>query len=73
MKKISTGEPSTLGTYRNIAHIMNGGDEESEGVKFIDKKIAEQGVDMEVIADESQMIYLLGSMLVKEVTRNDNR
>jgi len=69
MKKISTGEPSTLATYRMIALVLCGGDKESEVVKFFDSKIQESpnGPDEEVIADERQMIYLIMSMIKKEV------
>lgn len=60
--KISTGEPSTLGTYRKIALALSG-DENSKAVQFFDKKIAEQGEDEAVIAAESQVLYLISSML----------
>lgn len=64
MKNISTGEPSTLKTYRNIALVISGFDENNKAVKFIDNKIIESknGENEEVIADESQMIYLLIQM-----------
>ena len=64
MITISTGEPSTLETYREIAWVLSG-DEESEAVKFFDKKIAESpNVAQEVVvADERQMLYLIVSML----------
>jgi len=64
MKKISTGEPSNLKTYRNIALILSGS-EESKAVKFFDEKIAQSpnGENEEVVADESQMLYLIMSML----------
>ena len=59
---ISTGEPSTLKTYRKIALALSG-DVNSPAVKFFDKKIAEQGEDEIVIASESQVLYLIASML----------
>lgn len=64
MKKISTGEPSNLKTYRNIALILSGS-EESKAVKFFDEKIAQSpnGENEEVVVDESQMLYLIMSML----------
>ncbi len=64
MKNISTGEPSTLKTYRNIALVIGGFDENNEAVKFIDSKIIESpnGENEEVIADENQMLYLLIQM-----------
>ena len=56
--KISTGEPSTLGTYRKIALALSG-DENSPAVKFFDAKIAEQGENEVVVADESQVMALI--------------
>ena len=40
MRTISTGEPSTLKTYRNIALALSFGNENTEVVKFFDDKIA---------------------------------
>lgn len=62
MKKLSTGQDSTLGNYRDLSAVFFG--EDSPQVKFLDEKIAADpnGRDGEVIADEGQMIYLLGSM-----------
>lgn len=57
---ISSGEPSTLKTYRRIALILTG--EDSPATKMLDEKIAEQGEDMEVIQEESQMMMLIVSM-----------
>lgn len=66
---ISTGQPSTLKTYREIALIMNGMEDSSRAVKFIDAKIAESpnGENEIVIAPETQMIHVLGSMTVEEI------
>lgn len=61
---ISTGEPSTLKTYRAIAAALTG--EQSDAVKFFDEKIKDQGPDERVIATESQVIYLIMSMAVNE-------
>lgn len=63
MHKLSTGTDSTLGNYRNLASALFG--EESEAVKFLDGKIADSpnGEREEVVADESQMLYLLGSTM----------
>lgn len=55
---ISTGQPSTLRTYRQIAFFLDGL-EEGAATKFIDEKIAETSEDEIVIADERQMIYVL--------------
>lgn len=62
MMKLSTGQDSTLGNYRGLASVFFGKD--SEAVKFLDKKIAESknGENEEVLADETQMIYLLMSL-----------
>ncbi len=60
MKKLSTGDDSTLGNYRKLAAIFFG--EESKAVKFLDQKIKEGSEDDEVIADERQMVLLLGTM-----------
>ena len=63
MNTISTGEPATLGTYRKIALALGG--EDSPAVKFFDKKIAASpnGENEEVIAHETQVLYLIVQML----------
>ena len=60
MRYISTGEPNTLGTYKKIAKIFG-----PKAEQFIQTKIDEspKGEDEEVIADERQMLMLLGSMI----------
>lgn len=60
VSKISTGEPSTLGTYRKIAAVLTG--EDSPATEMLDDKIKEQGEDTEVIQHESQMLYLIVQM-----------
>ena len=62
MRKMSTGEDSTLGAHRKMAMAVFGKD--SPAVKFLDKKIAESphGEEEEVIADEGQMVALLGQL-----------
>lgn len=67
MRYISTGEPSNLKTYRNIALILSG-NEESDAVKFFDKKIEEdpEGERAEVIQHESQMLYLITKLVSSE-------
>ena len=59
MNTLSTGMPSTLGSYLKLCNIFFG--EESVQAKFIRKKIASNpnGADEEVVAEESQMMYLL--------------
>lgn len=61
--KLSTGQESTLGNYRELAVIVFG--KESKPVKFLDDKISKSkiGANEEVIAPESQMLQLLLSML----------
>jgi len=60
MHTISTGDPSTLGTYKKLATIFG-----EKAVKFIQDKIDESpdGENEEVIADERQMMFLLMSMM----------
>ena len=67
MKTISTGEPSNLETYRNIALALSLQNENSKAVKFIDKKIQESPnkEKEEVIADEREVIHLIVT-LIKE-------
>jgi len=62
MRKLSTGEDSTLGAHRKMAVAVFGVD--SPAVKFLDKEIAESpnGEQEEVIADEGQMVMLLGQI-----------
>jgi hypothetical protein len=55
--KLSTGEDSTLETYRNIAAILTGNN--SAATKFLDDRIAKEGKDAVVIQHESQMLYLI--------------
>lgn len=62
MTKMSTGDDATLGNYRKMAVAVFG--EDSKPVKFLDNKIVSSpdGANEEVIADERQMVYLLGKM-----------
>ena len=71
MNTISTGEPATLKTYRNIALALGGKD--SRAVKFFDDKIANatDGEDAEVIAHETQMMYLIMTMITEEFAQNE--
>ena len=63
MTKMSTGDDATLGNYRKMAAAVFG--EYSKPVKFLDDKIAASpdGANEEVIADERQVVYMLGTML----------
>ena len=59
MITLSTGQPSTLGSYLKLCRLFFG--DESVQAKFIHEKIASNpnGPDEEVIVEESQMMYLL--------------
>jgi len=57
MITLSTGQPSTLGVWRANCAAMFG--EDSPATAYLDDKIAEQGADMEVLADEGQMLHAL--------------
>lgn len=54
--------PATLGEYRDMCLALSS--EDSQAVKFLDDKIAEQGRDEKVIAADSQMRMMLMPMLV---------
>lgn len=62
MAMLSVGLPSTLKSYLILCKAVFG--EDSVQTKFIQDKISESpnGEDEEVLAAESQMVYLLGSM-----------
>jgi len=57
MKMLSTGVPSTLGNWYSLCMAVFGAD--SPATTFIKEKLDEQGADMEVIADERQMLVVL--------------
>ena len=63
MRKLSTGDPSTLGSYKRIAKIFG-----DKAVNFIQTKIDESpnGENEEVLADERQMLVLFGSMVYRD-------
>lgn len=62
MRRLSTGQLSTLGNYRIMTVAVFG--EDSKAVEFLDKKIAESpnGEDEEVVAEESQAVAMLGRL-----------
>ena len=68
MRTISTGEPSNLETYRNIALALTG-NKNSKAVKFFDKKIQESPnkEKEEVIADEREVIHLILTLIKEEL------
>lgn len=65
MKKISTGQPSILKTFREIAYRLSGKDETNPAVKHFDKRIEEapHGENEEVIADEKEVLKIIVSLL----------
>ena len=69
MRTISTGEPSNLETYRNIALALSLQNENSKAVKFFDKKIKESPNKKkeEVIADEREVIHLILTLIKEEL------
>lgn len=62
MRKLSTGQDSTLENWIGLSTIVFG--EDSEAVTFLQKKAAESpnGLQEEVIADERQLITVLATM-----------
>ena len=58
MKTISTGEPSNLETYRNIALGLSLQNENSKAVKFFNKKIQ---------ADEREVIHLILTLIKEDL------
>lgn len=60
MKKLSTGQDSTLGNWRALAAVTFG--EDSAATKFLDEKISNEGANAEVVADEGQTIQMLWEM-----------
>ena len=69
MRTISTGEPSNLETYRNIALALSLQNENSKAVKFFNKKIQESPnkEKEEVIADEREVIHLILTLIKEEL------
>lgn len=67
MNQLSLGIDSTLGNWLMLCKVTFG--EDSAPTKFIEKKIAEspKGEQEEVIADERQLLMVLGKMLVDEM------
>ena len=65
MQTLSIGMPSTLGSYLKLCTLFFG--EDSAQAQFIQGKVNQFGLDEEVVADESQMMYLLASLKDGEV------
>lgn len=62
MKTLSTGHPSTLGSYMALSIAVYGDD--SPALDFLRRRIKEapNGKDEEVVQPESQMLWLLGQI-----------
>ena len=61
MKTISTGEPSNLETYRNIALALSLQNKNSKAVKFFDKKIQESP------NKEKEVIHLILTLIKEDL------
>lgn len=62
MNTLSVGLPSTIRSYKRLCEMLFG--EEHPSVKYL-ADLAEKspnGLDEEILADESQMVYMLGTM-----------
>jgi len=58
--------PRTLGEYRDFCVVSAGEDNrDNRAVKYFDEKIKKQGRDEVVLADQSQMMILIASLLRK--------
>ena len=57
--KLSTGQDSTLGNWRDLVVAVFG---EGPSSHYLDSKIADQGRDEVVIADERQLLAALWQM-----------
>lgn len=68
MKKLSTGQDSTLGNWRRLSRLAFG--DESAPVRFFDDKIKDQGENEEVLTDEGQLLNLLIQMHITEEMEN---
>ena len=64
MKQLSTGQPSTLGSYLENCKLFG----LTKAVEFLEEKIAESpnGANEEVVAHESQMMSLIGHLEGKD-------
>jgi methionine synthase I (cobalamin-dependent) len=60
IEKMKRNQPRTLGDYRELAVFLGG--EDNHAVRFFDERIACQGADMQVLADEGQMLLLIQTL-----------
>lgn len=67
MQKLSTGQNSTLGVYKQLSEVLFGAG--SKAVAYLTKQIAKapNGEQEEVISDEGHMLNLLASIAFGEV------
>lgn len=56
----------TLGDYRDFCALLADNDVNHPAVKLFDAKIAEQGRDEKVMADEFQMLNLIAAMFAPD-------
>lgn len=54
---LSTGQPSTLGVYRDLTATAFG--EDNYAIRFLDAKIEEQGRDEPVLVEALEMLSLI--------------
>ena len=57
MKKLSTGDDSTLGNWLKLSEVVCG--VESKATKFLEGKIKESSSEEEVVVDEGQFLLVL--------------
>lgn len=62
---LSIGVPSTLGNWYNLCSTTFGVN--SKPTLFIKEKLDKQGADEPVIADEGQLLLMLGNLFVQEM------
>ncbi len=59
-RMLSTGHEATLAGYRTLVLSTFGRD--SRAIAYLDEKIAQQGANEPVLADEGQMVHLLATI-----------
>ena len=67
MRTISTGQPATVGTYYGISRFFG-----DKAEAFMKEYMDKYGPDEEVMAEESQMLYLLANISQMELDEIDN-
>ena len=67
MRTISTGQPSTVGTYFGISRFFG-----EKAQAFMQEYMDKSGPDEEIIAEESQMLYLLANISKMELDQIDS-